>query len=132
MSSDPYNLSRFLEAQESMYDKALAELQAGKKQGHWMWYIFPQTAKEGMSSVSKRFAITGLDEAKAYLAHPILGVRLLECTSAVLLVDGVGADLFEMFGKLDAMKFASSMRLFAKADDEGMVFEAALTRYGLM
>jgi len=129
--TDPYNLQRFIDAQESMYDTALAELKAGKKQSHWMWFIFPQTEKAGMGSVAKRFAISGLDEAKAYLAHPVLGARLYECTKAILLVGDMGADLDKMFGELDTMKFASCMRLFAKADDKCTVYEMALIRYGI-
>jgi len=103
MPKDPHNLQRFIDAQAFMYDKALAELRAGKKRNHWMWYIFPQTAKMGMGSVAKRFAISGLDEARAYLAHPVLGARLRDCVEAVESHGDV--PLLNLFGsELDVMK----------------------------
>ncbi len=125
MSSDPHNLQRFIDAQESMYDKALAELKAGKKRGHWMWFIFPQTSKMGMSSVAKRFAIRSLDEAKAYLEHPVLGARLFECVEVVQSHEDIS--LSSLFGsELDVMKFESCMRLFIHVGIDGAVFERAL------
>ena len=128
MLNDPHNLQRFIGAQETMYDKALAELKAGKKQSHWMWFIFPQTANMGMGSVAKRFAISGLDEAKAYLAHPVLGARLLECVEAVDYHGDVSH--LALFGsELDVMKFESCMRLFWHVGGEGSLFEWALKNF---
>jgi uncharacterized protein (DUF1810 family) len=121
MANDPHNIQRFIDAQESMYDKALAELKAGKKRSHWMWFVFPQTVKMGMGSVAKRFAISGLDEAKAYLAHPVLGARLLECVEVVKSHGDV--PLLSLFGsELDVMKFESCVRLFWCVGGEGSVF----------
>ncbi len=121
MPNDPHNLQRFIDAQEFMYDKALTELKAGKKRNHWMWFVFPQTAKVGMGSVAKRFAISGLDEAKAYLAHPVLGARLLECVEVIESHEDV--PLLSLFGsELDVMKFESCMRLFRHVGGEGSVF----------
>jgi len=116
MPNDPYNLQRFIEAQKIMYSKAVEELKAGKKQNHWMWFIFPQTQKEGMSSISKRFAISGKNEAKAYLAHPVLGKRLRECVEIVK--SHKDLSLLSIFGtELDVKKFESCLRLFAQVDD---------------
>jgi len=121
MTSDPHNLQRFIDAQELMYDKALTELRAGKKRNHWMWYIFPQTAKMGMGSIAKRFAISGLDEARAYLAHPVLGARLRECVDAVKSHGDV--PLLSLFGsELDVMKYESCLGLFAGVDGEDGLF----------
>lgn len=124
MPNDPHNLQRFLDAQERMYSTALKELQEGKKRGHWMWFIFPQTSKPGMSFVSRRFAIRSLDEAKAYLEHPVLGSRVLECTKIVQAHD---VPLLKLFGnELDVMKFESCMRLFVHVGGENSVFESVL------
>jgi len=129
MPNDPYNLQRFIDAQKSMYDKALAELKAGKKQSHWMWYIFPQTPKAGMGKMATFYAISSKDEAQAYHDHPLLGTRLVECTKAV----SVHADrsLASIFGsELDAVKFISSMHLFKHVGGEESVFVEALRVFG--
>lgn len=127
MTSDPHDLQRFIDAQETMYDKALAELKAGRKQDHWMWFTFPQTAKVGMSSVSRRFAIQSLDEAEAYLEHPLLGARLVECTEAVLSHENTAR--LQIFDDLDRMKFESSMMLFTRVVGDGSLFGKALERF---
>ena len=123
MPNDPHNLQRFIDAQESMYDKALAELKSGKKQSHWMWYIFPQTPKAGMGKMAKFYAIGSKAEAQAYHDHPLLCIRLLECTEAVLA--HANRSLVDIFGaELDAMKFLSCMRLFRHVDETGLFDEA--------
>ncbi|TCS37521.1 uncharacterized protein (DUF1810 family) [Paucimonas lemoignei] len=124
---DPYDLQRFLDAQESTYDHALAELRAGRKRSHWMWFIFPQIEGLGRSDVARRYAITSLDEARAYLAHPILGARLRECSRAV--AELAGKSVAAIFGYPDDMKFHSSMTLFAQATDDNEVFEDCLRKY---
>ncbi len=125
MPNDPHNLQRFIDAQESMYDKALAELKAGKKQSHWMWFVFPQTAKIRMGKMALHYAIRSKEEAQAYLDHPVLGNRLLECIEAVLAHED--RSLEQVFGTgLDAMKFLSNMRLFRHVGGEGSVFDEAL------
>ena len=127
MPEESYDLERFVRAQAGIYDLALSELRAGEKRGHWMWFIFPQIKGLGMSEMSVHFAIYSLDEAKAYLAHPVLGPRLQECVEAVLAAQVSGADV--IFGYLDDMKFRSSMTLFARASEAGSVFERALVQY---
>ena len=127
MSDDPYRLSRFVEAQAGTYDRALAELHAGRKTGHWMWFVFPQVAGLGRSPTAQHYAISGLDEARAYLAHPVLGPRLVECAQALL--DLPGADAVAVLGSIDAVKLRSSMTLFAHADPTQPVFRAVLGRY---
>jgi uncharacterized protein (DUF1810 family) len=123
----PANLERFLAAQALIYDQVRRELAAGAKRSHWMWFIFPQIAGLGHSATSRHFAIGGLDEARAYLAHPVLGPRLHECTA---LVNGVaGRSVAEIFGSPDDMKFHSCMTLFARADCGDSIFDAALHRY---
>lgn len=122
-----HDLSRFHEAQGAIYQRALAELRAGRKETHWMWYIFPQIEGLGMSAMTQRYAITTLDEAVAYLADPVLGGRLLECTGAVLAVPEKSAH--EIFGSPDDMKFRSSLTLFAAAAADPTPFEAALQRF---
>ena len=124
---DRYNLARFSQAQERVYNGALAELRAGRKRSHWMWFIFPQIAGLGWSEMSQRYAITGLDEAHAYLMHPVLGPRLRECAQAVLDVEGRTAS--EIFGDPDDMKLRSSMTLFAHADSGDSVFVRVLQKY---
>ncbi|HEY9011419.1 MAG TPA: DUF1810 domain-containing protein, partial [Devosia sp.] len=109
MPEESHDLERFVRAQAGIYDRVLGELRAGEKRSHWMWFIFPQIKGLGMSEMSVRFAIYSLDEAKAYLAHPVLGPRLQECVEAVLAVQGKGAD--RIFGYPDDMKFRSSMTL---------------------
>jgi len=123
MPKDPYNLQRFIDAQESMYEKALAELKAGKKQSHWMWYIFPQTPKSGMGKMAKFYAVGSKEEAQAYYAYPLLGTHLVECTQAVLAhADKSLVDIFRV--ELNAMKFLSCMRLFRHVDDTGLFDES--------
>lgn len=124
---DPFNLARFVEAQRGSYDRALLELTAGDKRSHWMWFIFPQLAGLGMSPMAQRYAISGLDEARAYLQHPVLGERLRACTAAVNAVTGRTAH--QVFGFPDDMKFRSSMTLFGRAAPGNPAFQAALTRY---
>jgi uncharacterized protein (DUF1810 family) len=122
-----FDLDRFVEAQRGSYDQALLELTAGDKRSHWMWFIFPQLAGLGMSPMAQRYAISGLDEARAYLQHPVLGERLRACTAAVNAVTGRTA--YQVFGSPDDMKFRSSMTLFGRAAPENPAFRAALTRY---
>jgi len=127
MSDDPFNLERFVEAQEGLHERALSELRAGRKTSHWMWFVFPQIEGLGQSWMSKRYAISGLGEARAYLAHPVLGPRLVECSEAVLGVEGRSAS--EIFGFPDDVKLRSSMTLFARAAEPGSVFSRALDKY---
>ncbi len=127
MSDDPYRLSRFVEAQAGTYDHALAELRAGRKTGHWMWFVFPQVAGLGRSPTAQHYAISGLDEARAYLAHPVLGPRLEACAQALL--DLPGDDAVAVLGSIDAVKLRSSMTLFARADPGRPAFRAVLAKY---
>ena len=128
MRSDPYDLDRFVMAQAPLYDIALAELIGGRKVTHWMWFIFPQLRGLGRSSMAHRFGIDSLEEARAYLEHPVLGARLRECVSAVL--DSGETDLGVVFGSPDDMKFRSSMTLFSIAAGTGEgLFEAALAKF---
>lgn len=126
---DPYGLQRFVTAQDQAgtYAEALQELRAGRKRSHWMWFVFPQVAGLGQSPTSRRYAISSLDEARAYLAHPVLGPRLLECTRALGEVEGRSAE--EIFGGIDAMKLRSSMTLFTHADPDQPEFRDVLDRY---
>ena len=126
-SDDPYDLKRFLSAQEGIYERALAELTRGQKRTHWMWYIFPQFDGLGYSPTAKRYSIKSMEEARQYLNHPVLGKRLLECTEAVIALKG--GSLSEIFGYPDDMKFKSSMTLFEKIAGSGSVFSSALDRY---
>jgi uncharacterized protein (DUF1810 family) len=126
MTADPFDLARFVAAQESVYPAALAELRAGRKRSHWMWFIFPQIAGLGFSAMAHRYAITGRAEAEAYLVHALLGPRLVACTQAVLAVNG--KSLRDIFGVPDDLKFASSMTLF-DAVAPNSVFADALDRY---
>jgi uncharacterized protein (DUF1810 family) len=125
--TDHFHLQRFVEAQEPVYEEVRRELRAGRKQSHWMWFVFPQIAGLGQSPTSRRFAISSLAEASAYLAHPVLGQRLNECATLALGVEGRSAP--DIFGPVDAMKFRSSMTLFAKAGPPGGVFERCLEKY---
>lgn len=127
MDNDPFDLNRFIEAQQASYRDALAELQAGRKTSHWSWYILPQVAGLGSSPMSVRYAIGSLAEAKAYLAHPILGARLRECVAAV----NGHADLSagQILGAIDAMKFRSCLTLFIEADPAEPVFHEALDKF---
>ena len=127
MDDDPYDLRRFVDAQEDDYERALSEIAAGRKRTHWMWYVFPQIDGLAFSWTSKRFAIKSVDEAKAYLAHPILGPRLVACAEAVLRVEGRSAR--EIFGSPDDLKLRSSATLFASVLPAGSVFERLLVKY---
>ena len=124
---DPYDLKRFLSAQEGVYERALTELKRGQKRTHWMWYIFPQFDGLGYSPTAKRYAIKSIEEARQYLNHPVLGKRLLECTEALISING--GSLSEIFGYPDDMKFKSSMTLFEKIAGSGSVFSSALDKY---
>ncbi len=125
---DPFDLSRFLSAQERSYDTALAELKSGWKRSHWMWYVFPQIAGLGHSSTAQYYAIKSAEEARQYLAHPVLGKRLEECAEALLAVEGRSAS--QIFGYPDDLKLRSSMTLFAHvAEDAGTVFQRVLEKY---
>jgi uncharacterized protein (DUF1810 family) len=124
--TDPFDLKRFLSAQERVFRTVLAELGQGRKQSHWMWFVFPQIAGLGFSAMSQRYAIGSRAEAEAYLAHPILGPRLIECTRLVLAVQG--RTINAILGAPDDAKFRSSMTLFGEVSDEP-VFGEALTRY---
>jgi len=125
--SDPYDLQRFVDAQESVIDDVRAELSAGRKRTHWMWFVFPQIAGLGHSAMAQHYAISSRDEARAYLAHPVLGARLVELTRIVNGVQGRGVS--DIFGYPDDMKFHSSMTLFARTADDAEVFNEALRRY---
>jgi uncharacterized protein (DUF1810 family) len=126
-SSDPYNLSRFLQAQEDDYEQALSEIVSGRKRTHWMWYIFPQVDGLAFSSTSKHYSIKSLDEARAYLDHPILGPRLRECAEAVVRLEGRAAR--DIFGSPDDLKLRSCATLFACVSPPGSVFDRLLTKY---
>jgi uncharacterized protein (DUF1810 family) len=121
------DLDRFLAAQAPVYDGVLEELRRGRKASHWMWFVFPQVAGLGRSPTSRHFAISSLDEAREYLAHPVLGARLRECAGLVLASGSPTADLF--FGPIDAMKLRSSMTLFHRAAPDEPVFTQVLDRY---
>ena len=121
------SLDRFVEAQAPVYPRALAELTAGRKQSHWMWFVFPQVSGLGKSPMAQHYAIHSLQEARDYLEHPLLGARLKECTSAVLGVTGKTAH--EIFDTPDDLKFHSSMTLFAHAAPDEQLFRAALDQY---
>jgi uncharacterized protein (DUF1810 family) len=127
MPEDPYDLERFVRAQHGIYEEALAEIESGRKRSHWMWFIFPQFAGLGMSPTSQHFAIKSVDEARAYLLHPILGPRLLRCAEAVLSLAGRSA--YEIFGSPDDVKLRSSATLFAAVSAAGSVFHQVLGRY---
>ena len=124
--NDPYDLNRFVTAQEAVYERALAELKGGQKRSHWMWYIFPQIDGLGFSATTRHYAVKSMEEARAYLQHPVLGRRLRECAEAVMSVEG--RSVSEIFGYPDDMKLQSSMTLFAQADP-GAVFDRVLDRY---
>jgi uncharacterized protein (DUF1810 family) len=122
--TDPHNLQRFVLAQEHDYDQALSEIRSGRKRSHWMWYVFPQFEGLGFSATSRRYSIKSVAEAKAYLAHPVLGPRLIECTDAVLALEAVSAS--QIFGSPDDMKLRSCATLFAHVSPEGSVFHRLL------
>jgi|SRR5579884_3633807 len=124
---DPYNLGRFVQAQARDFERALAEITRGEKRSHWMWYIFPQLDGLAFSSTAKHYAIKGLDEAKAYLAHPVLGARLRACAEALLPVEGRSAT--QIFGYPDDLKLRSCATLFAAVSPPGSVFQRVLDKY---
>jgi uncharacterized protein (DUF1810 family) len=124
---DPYHLHRFVDALRGTYEVALAEPRAGRKQSHWMWFIFPQISGLGFSPMAQRYAINSVEEARAYLRHPVLGARLLECTRAVNVHAGTSAR--EIFGQPDDLKFRSSMTLFGEAGPEEVGFRNALDTF---
>ena len=126
MMQDVFGLQRFVDAQARNYDDAIAELRRGRKTTHWMWYVFPQIAGLGSSAMAETYAIGSLAEARAYLAHPLLGARLRECVAAVLAVKGRSAH--EIFGSPDDLKFRSSLTLFAEAAPDEPLFGRALER----
>jgi uncharacterized protein (DUF1810 family) len=128
--SDPYDLERFVRAQDPLYARVRAELAAGRKRSHWMWFIFPQLAGLGSSAMARQYALGSLPEARAYLQHALLGARLIECTALVNACSGT--TLAEIFGRPDDLKFPSSMTLFAHAQADGAhgnPFRAALEKY---
>jgi len=125
--NDSYRLQRFIDAQDPVFDQVRQELRQGRKQSHWMWFVFPQISGLGSSPMASRFAISSLAEAKAYLQHPILGQRLRECAQLTMQVEGRSA--LEIFGYPDDMKFRSSMTLFARASPDEQVFKDAIQKY---
>jgi uncharacterized protein (DUF1810 family) len=126
-AADPFDLQRFVEAQAPVYAQVCAELRAGRKASHWMWFVFPQLAGLGHSTMAARYAISSRDEARAYLAHPVLGPRLRACTGLVLQAKDLSA--YDIFGRPDELKFQSSMTLFAAVADDPEIFDAALAKY---
>ena len=124
---DRFDLSRFVQAQAGVYEQVVAELRAGRKRSHWMWFVFPQLTGLGHSAMAQRYAIASLDEARAYLEHPVLGARLRECSALVLAVQGKTAH--EIFGSPDDLKFHSSMTLFHRAAPAEPVFGECLRKY---
>ncbi len=126
---DEFGLQRFVDAQDrdGTYDQAVGELQAGRKRSHWMWFVFPQVAGLGRSGMAQHYAVSGLDEARAYLAHPVLGPRLRECAAALTRLDT--ADPVAVFGPVDAQKLRSSMTLFASAAPDEPLFGRVLDQY---
>ena len=125
--SDPHDLNRFVLAQENVYEQALSEIVAGRKRTHWMWYIFPQIDGLAFSSMSRRYSIKSVNEAEAYLAHPVLGPRLLTCAEAVVALEGRTAT--EIFGSPDDLKLRSSATLFAAVLPPESVFDRLLAKY---
>ncbi len=126
-NTDPYNLARFVSAQQRVYQTVREELRSGSKRSHWMWFIFPQVEGLGESSTSRYYSIKSAEEARQYLAHPVLGPRLLECSEILLSLQGSTAD--EIFGFPDDMKLKSSMTLFENAAGPGSVFRRVLDKY---
>jgi len=124
--SDDFNLQRFLSAQEPVFDTVLSELRSGRKQSHWMWFVFPQIEGLGRSHTARTYAISGAAEASAYLAHPVLGDRLAACCRLVVAIDGRTAE--DIFGGIDAVKLRSSMTLFASVSDDP-IFTQVLAKY---
>jgi uncharacterized protein (DUF1810 family) len=126
-SDDPFHLQRFVQAQAPVYPQVLRELQAGRKASHWMWFIFPQLKSLGRSTTAQHYGLQGLAEALAYQAHPVLGARLLECTTWMLAVQGRSA--LQVLGSPDDLKFRSCMTLFAQAAPDEAAFQQALQQY---
>lgn len=124
---DPHNLQRFVDAQNPVFAQVCSELREGRKRQHWMWFVFPQIQGLGYSPLARKFAISSLEEAKAYWDHPILGARLSECCRLVNLVEGRSID--QIFGYPDDLKFRSSMTLFAHATSDNQIFKDALDKY---
>jgi uncharacterized protein (DUF1810 family) len=122
-----FNLERFVEAQAPVYKEVVAELKAGRKTGHWMWFIFPQIAGLGTSDKAQKFAIASADEAAAYLAHPVLGARLRECSALVVAIDD--KEIGDIFGAPDDMKFHSSMTLFAEIAPDEALFQDCINKF---
>lgn len=127
MPTDPHDLQRFVDAQATVHEQAAAELRLGRKRTHWMWFVFPQLRGLGLSTTATRYGLASLDEARAYLAHPVLGPRLVENTRRVLAVQDRSAH--QIFGSPDDMKFRSSMTLFAHAAPATAEFRAALDKF---
>jgi uncharacterized protein (DUF1810 family) len=127
MNKDPYDLQRFVDAQEQVYAQVSVELRTGRKRTHWMWFVFPQLRGLGYSPAAMRYGITSLAEAQAYLDHPVLGPRLRECTRWVLAVQD--RTISQIFGSPDDQKFRSSMTLFAQANADNAEFRQALVKY---
>jgi uncharacterized protein (DUF1810 family) len=125
--NDPYDLQRFIDAQNPVYDEVCSELRDGRKKSHWMWFVFPQIEGLGFNPLARKFAISSLAEAAAYLQHPVLGPRLAECTELVNHVEG--RTIEQIFGYPDDLKFRSSMTLFAHATPDSRVFLDALQKY---
>jgi uncharacterized protein (DUF1810 family) len=125
--SDPYNLRRFLEAQQPVYETVRRELKQGRKHSHWMWFVFPQIEGLGQSDMARKYAITSREEGKAYLNHPVLGQRLRECAALVALLNGRSIE--DIFGYPDNLKFRSSMTLFAESAPDDRIFRECLEKY---
>ena len=125
--NDPYNLQRFVDAQKPVFEQVCSELREGCKKSHWMWFIFPQIKGLGHSETARTFAISSREEAQAYLNHPILGPRLRECSRLVTLVEGRSAR--RIFGSIDALKFRSSVTMFASVASDNGAFTEALQKY---
>jgi uncharacterized protein (DUF1810 family) len=126
---DPYRLKRFVDAQDrtNTYEAAVSELRVGQKVGHWMWFIFPQVTGLGRSPTSREFGISSIGEAQAYLRHPVLGARLIECARILMGIEGKSAT--EIFGTIDAKKLRSSMTLFMTAGPDKPIFREMLAKY---
>ena len=135
--ADRFDLQRFVDAQQGTYAQALAELRGGRKESHWMWFVFPQVRGLGRSPMAQRYAVSGLEEARAYLGHPVLGARLVECATALLdvagsqRVTGRRPDAAAVLGEVDATKLRSSMTLFARAadPDDARPFRSVLDQF---
>src|SRR5665647_2790399 len=125
--TDSHNLQRFIDAQDPLYEEVLAELTAGQKTSHWIWFVFPQHKELGRSAMAQHYGIASKEEAQAYWQHPVLGARLRECVELVLAVKGKTA--FQIFGSPDDLKFRSSMTLFSQAEPDEPLFQRALAKY---